>query len=308
MARFVRGNTPKSAYDVRRISRTAVSTESTPQAAEPLPENLVEAGAYPNATEGFEHGLVVLAMGRPYWLVPAAESHRLLVEPQRLEEVQRQLACYDRESVGWPPAPIRDPSADNRIEFFTPLLWAIAMLVVEAAHPHWIEAGAVDRDAIVHRYEVWRVATALALHGDVGHLVSNVFNGILVFSATVSTLGRRRGWTLIAVAGIVDNLASVALHAADPYRSLGASTAVFGAVGLLTGRALRLVAAATHPHRWRALFVPAVAGSTVLALYGAGGVHVDIVAHFTGFVAGTLLGLIFGGPRPAAISPPAVSE
>lgn len=276
-----------------------MSTESNPAAAETLPENLVEAGVYPNAADGFEHGLVVLAMGRPFWLLPAETGHRLLVEPNELEEVRRQLRCFDRESAGWPPAPIRDPAGANRVELFTPLLWSLGILAafwLETSHPRWVELGTLDNAAVFTRGEWWRIATALFLHADTGHLISNALNGILVFSATVTTLGRRRGWLLIAAAAVLGNLASAALHAPGEYRSMGASTAVFAAVGLLTGRALRVVLRAAHPHRWRALYIPAIAGFTVLALYGAGGVQIDAVAHLTGFLAGTGIGLAFARP------------
>jgi hypothetical protein len=65
--------------------------------------DLVEAGIYPTSEGGFEHGLVVLAMGQPYWLIPSEAGFRLLVEPGAFEEAREQLARFDRESVGWPP-------------------------------------------------------------------------------------------------------------------------------------------------------------------------------------------------------------
>ena len=54
----------------------------------------------------------------------------------------------------------------------------------------------------------------------------------MVFSAVVATFGLRASWGLIAGAAITGNLATVALHSGDDYRSLGASTAVFAALGL----------------------------------------------------------------------------
>jgi membrane associated rhomboid family serine protease len=84
-------------------------------------------------------------------------------------------------------------------------------------------------------------------------------------------------------------MAAIVNHA-GVYRSLGASTAVFGALGLLTGGAIRLVYRGNHPFRWRSLFVPVAAGLTVLGLYGAGDQRVDVVAHVTGFAAGLILG------------------
>jgi hypothetical protein len=45
------------------------------------------------------------------------------------------------------------------------------------------------------------------------------------------------------------------------------------------------------------LFVPAAAGLTVLALYGAGTGNVDVPAHASGFVTGAVMGF-FAGIRP----------
>jgi len=144
----------------------------------------------------------------------------------------------------------------------------------------------------------------LFLHADAGHVVSNALSGLLVFTAVLQTLGRLRGWLLIAAAALVGNLAVAAINYPAPYRSLGASTAIFAGVGLLTGRALRVVARSEHPHRWRALFVALASGLIVLALYGAGGVHIDLGAHVTGFIAGLAAGYLViaqpsGSPGPA---------
>jgi len=44
------------------------------------------------------------------------------------------------------------------------------------------------------------------------------------------------------------------------------------------------------PHRWRAVFVPLAAGLTLLGLFGAGDLRIDVGAHVTGFTAGLVLG------------------
>lgn len=271
-------------------------------ASEMPPVDLAEAGVYPSGQEGFEHGLVVLAMGRPFWLVPAPESggHRLLVEPDALTPAREQLARYDRESLRWPPPPIALPPI-HASDWTTPLCWAGAVMVVfklQTVRPDWTEAGLLDPAAMFERGEWWRAGTALFLHADLGHAISNALAGLLIFSAVLQTLGRLRGWLLIAAAAVAGNLAVAALNVGTPYRSLGASTAVFAGLGLLTGRALRVVARATHPHRWRGMFIAVASGLVVLALYGAGGVQVDLGAHVMGFVAGLALGFVAAMARP----------
>ena len=258
------------------------------------PADLVEAGVYPTGEEGFEHSLVVLAMGRACWLVPSPAGHRLLVEPEAFEHAREQLARFDHESIGWPPPPMVG-SPTHATDVIVPLLWAFGILAVflmQGERPGWITAGALDPAAIFERGEWWRVGTALFLHADAGHVLSNVLGGILIFTAVLQTLGRLGGWLLLAAASLAGNLASAAINYPAPYQSLGASTAIFAGVGLLTGRALRVVARANHPHRWRAMFVALASGVVVLALYGAGGVYVDLGAHVTGFVAGLAFGFV----------------
>jgi membrane associated rhomboid family serine protease len=265
-----------------------------------FPADLMEAGAYPTATEGFDHGLAVLALGYPYWLVQGGEGYRLLVESKALSAVREELACYDRESIGWPPEPASEPVPGRRAEFATPLLWAAAVYAVYVCQGQWpgrLEgAGALDAGAVFGRGEWWRIATALFLHADFGHLVSNEISGLFTFSAVVSTMGRRRGWLLLALASVTGNLAIVAVHHAVPYSSIGASTAIFAGLGLMSGRAIRMILRAPQPHPWRSVLVPLAAGATLLGLFGAGGVEVDVGAHLTGFSAGVLWGFAAGIP------------
>lgn len=258
----------------------------------------MDAGVYATQADGFVHSLVVLAMGEACWLVPAADGQHLRVEPAALDAVRRQLACFDRESVGWPPRLVVDAAPVRLRVPLSPLCWVLGVLAVFWAQGRWpglTEAGELDADRVLHHGEWWRAASALWLHGDVGHVVSNAGGGWLVFSAVVMTFGSGAGWWWIAVSAVTGNLAAVALHAGDDYRSLGASTAVFAGLGLLTGRALRVLSRSGPPRRWRAMGVPLASGLGVLGLFGAGGVNIDVLAHATGFVAGLAMGWAAGG-------------
>lgn len=258
---------------------------------------LAEAGVYATSSAGFERGLVALAIDAPFWLMPAGEGFRLLVRPEDAARVREQLGWFELESAGWPPPRIVEETPARRLDLFTPLLWVLAVMTsfwMQGWARGWTAAGAMDAGAVFERGEVWRPFTALFLHADVGHLVSNALSGLFVFSAVVTTMGRLRGWMLLASAAVAGNLAAAALHFGGEYRSLGASTAVFAALGLLTGRAVRAMMRVEHPQRWRAVFVPLAAGVAVLGLYGAGEQRVDVLAHVTGFAAGLGLGFVAG--------------
>jgi len=258
----------------------------------PSDDGLVEAGQFASEMEAAEHGLVVLAAGHPYWLQESPDGFRVLIEREGTERVRDQLAAYRRERVGWPPAPIVDPWTPGKSEFLTPLLWAVIVLGLfrmGGEFPDWVKRGVLDSRAVFEKGEVWRAVTALFLHADAAHVISNALNGLLIFPAVLSTLGRGKGWLLLLIASVIANLAVAAIHFPGDYRSLGASTAIFAGVGLLVGRGIWVAWRSRHPHRWRAIFASLAAGVAVLGLYGAGGQRVDVTAHLAGFLAGLVV-------------------
>jgi rhomboid protease GluP len=71
---------------------------------------------------------------------------------------------------------------------------------------------------------------------------------------------------------------------------VGASTAVFAALGLLSGMAWRqrLTLRERRWYRW----APLIAGICLLTLLGAGNAHVDVLGHALGFLFGLGVGWI----------------
>jgi rhomboid protease GluP len=258
------------------------------------PADLVEVGVYSSERAAFDRGLVVLAVGRPYWSETSEARVSLLVEPEIAPRVREQLMRFERENVDWPPRPLVE-TVTYPTDVITPLVWAAAVLAIfhfQATRPEWLALGALDAAAIFERGEWWRVGTALWLHADGAHVISNALSGIFLFTAVLKTFGRALGWLWIAVAAMLANLAIAALAYPTAYRSLGASTAIFAGLGLLTGRMVGGLVRADRRLRWRAVTVALGSGVVVLALYGAGGgaARVDVGAHVAGFVAGLALG------------------
>ncbi len=275
--------------------------ETAGSTAAPVPAGLAEAGVYATAGDGFDHGLVVLAMGLSFWLFPSDRGYRLLVDAPAAAAVQEELARFDRESAGWPPRPASGERPARSLDWPTPLAWALGVLAVFGCQGEWPgvleRAGVLDAGAVFGRGEWWRLATALFLHANTGHLVSNLLSGFFVLAAVVTTMGRARGWLLVALAAVAGNLAAAALHRGEPYQSLGASTAIFAGLGLLTGRAIRVLGRPERRHPWRAVIAPLAAGLALLGLFGTGDARTDVAAHAAGFTAGLILGLAAGLPR-----------
>lgn len=158
----------------------------------------------------------------------------------------------------------------------------------------WLSAGALDAGA---GREWWRALTALTLHLDQEHLLGNLLFGVLAGMAVGRLLGPGVAWASILGAAAIANYAEV-LVAPVTHRAVGASTAVFAALGLLAGLAWRrqLTLRQRLWYRWS----PLVAGICLLTLLGAGDAHVDVLGHALGFAAGVGGGWLYarsGMPR-----------
>lgn len=278
---------------------------------EPAPgEGWGEAGRYADANAGFEHGLVPLAMGLPYVLreraggeADAEPGYALLVPPEAEDAVRGQLELFDRENAGWPPAsPARIEAIPGRWRgaLFLSLVWAclvVACFAAQQGRPELTRALAMDARAVFSAGEAWRPFTALFLHANPEHLISNLPGGVFLFAVVMSVWGRAKGALLLGLSATAGNLAVGAAHFPSEYRSLGASTGLFAALGLLTGRALRaaLAGGAGKSRPWRTTLATLGAGATVLMLYGGGEAPVDVPAHASGFGVGFVAGCVFAG-------------
>lgn len=139
--------------------------------------------------------------------------------------------------------------------------------------------------------QYFRAVTALMLHQDEVHLAGNML-GLLIFGTAVcSVTGWGVGWLLVLVSGIAGNLFNAFMYESG-HVSIGASTAVFGAIGILAG--YQGFKYKSRPGRIRKVFIPFACGLALLGLLGSGGINVDIMAHLFGFVAGILIGSLYG--------------
>jgi len=147
----------------------------------------------------------------------------------------------------------------------------------------WLLRGRADAARLLDG-EWWRAFTALTLHGDAGHLLANVVFFGLFGTLVCRVVGPGVGLAGILVAGALGNLAN-SLARASTHRSLGASTAVFGAVGMLA--ALRFARETRTRMAWHALG----AALALVAMLGTDP-QTDVGAHWWGFVAGAGVGAL----------------
>ncbi|MDR2215554.1 MAG: rhomboid family intramembrane serine protease, partial [Nevskiaceae bacterium] len=109
---------------------------------------------------------------------------------------------------------------------YVALLVLVALAVVRGWWgPDTFQRGVLDPSAI-RAGQWWRAVTALTLHLDIAHLVSNLGAGVVFGWLASRRLGVGHAWLLTLLAASSSNLIEGWLGAAD-YRSVGASTAVF---------------------------------------------------------------------------------
>ncbi len=174
---------------------------------------------------------------------------------------------------------------------------------VSALGIDWVSAGALQVPPPGHGIEWWRAVTSLTLHQTPEHLLSNLAFGIAGGVLCTRLFGFGIGWLGILVAGILANLVEMTIGPLG-HSAIGASTAVFGSVGLLSGYAWQQ--RLTLRERWLYRWAPMIGGVSLLAVLGAGGEHVDVLGHLLGFLAGAMLGWLFalgGIPRSRHAAP-----
>src|SRR5262249_21470503 len=85
---------------------------------------------------------------------------------------------------------------------------------------------------LVRGGEWWRAVTALTLHADATHLAANMLFGALFTWFTAQLAGTGVASLAVLLSGALGNAANAALEPPE-HTSIGASTAVFGALGIL---------------------------------------------------------------------------
>lgn len=286
----------------RRPAPPAVRPSLWPRPGQRDLTPLLPGGESGQATEirAREWTLVLTAGGIPHVIRRQGAGYRLFVPRRRAEEALAEIAAYAAERRD---RVLPDPEAAPR----RPQVWASVLAwmgLVAAAwgvllgestlfgrRIPWRSLGSGDSAAMLAG-QWWRAATALCLHADPAHLFGNAACGALFLGLLCRETGLGLGFALTLAAGVAGNVLK-ALIQGPGMHFLGASTAVFGALGALGG--VRLAS------RWPPLSArrsaPAGAALMLLAMLGAGsedGGHVDLAGHLFGFAGGALLGLAVG--------------
>ena len=249
---------------------------------------------YPSEDEAYERAVVVLAMQSECEVAPEPpEGFAVLAEPARAAVVAREIAAYDEEqSQPHQPEPYIPTFPPGIIHAMVWVMLLATVFLWQQSHPGEVQRFTNSAVGLWAQAEWWRPITSLFLHADLEHLLGNAALGTLLGLWAAHAIGANLAWPLILLSGALGNTINTIVRATEDFSSLGASTAVFGALGLLTGiggfHAFRL------PSRAGPLrpLIPMVAGMILLAWFGGGGPRTDVTAHLCGFGVGTCLGPI----------------
>jgi membrane associated rhomboid family serine protease len=238
------------------------------------------------------YGLVLSSSGISHRVKRGEKGWDLLVEEGDYDEALRSLDEYLEENEDLPPA---GESPPEEYGWTFAGIWVSVMLVawhitITMGSDGHTFAKAYGSSAMhILRGELHRTVTSLMIHASPLHLAGNVLGIGLFGTAVCSITGWGVGWLMILSTGVSGNLINALLHRTG-HVSVGASTAVFGAIGILAAhqfmRKFRL------PGQRMRAWLPLAGGVALLGLLG-GGQHVDLTAHLFGFVTGILLGGLY---------------
>jgi membrane associated rhomboid family serine protease len=235
-----------------------------------------------------EYALVLRSVGIGCEVRPLDGGFALVVAPWDAERAREQLELYRHEN---PVRPARfEPRRKAADGLICASLYGTAILVVDVLQDHqafsfdWLEAGKAQA-GLIRQGEWWRTLTALSLHADSVHLAGNLVFGLVFGFLAGQLLGWGLAWCAMLLAGALGNALNAFLQGPG-HTSVGASTAVFAAVGILAFYAWKHRESPVN--RW----VPLGGGIALLAFLGMGGERTDIAAHLTGFASGGLLGAL----------------
>ena len=239
--------------------------------------------------QALDWSLVLLSQGIESILerVPEADGWRLVVggnDSQRALQALRQYRTENRAPV-W-----RQRVAWTGLIFdWRNLAWFLLLIVIfvlgETRFSFLRGAGVMDSRA-VWSGQWWRLFTAITLHRDLPHLVSNITVGIVLLGLALGSFGSGIGLLACYLAGVAGNVAGLFLHAGG-HRSLGASGMIFGALGLLSGQMIGMVHSGLTARQLTLRGL--LSGLLFLVLFGLNP-DTDIVAHIGGFLTGVFLG------------------
>jgi membrane associated rhomboid family serine protease len=242
-----------------------------------------------------DRALVLRAVGIDYVTHTAAGEFLIIVPAREVARAQQELSAYEKENPATiAPAMIESPRP-NRISWPGLLIFVVLLPTFHYMHLHltggidWLVAGKTHAGMILHG-QLWRTVTALTLHSGVSHLIGNLIVGAGFAHFVSQRLGTGVAWFGIVIGGAFGNFINAVIQPTN-HTSIGASTAVFAALGITSAIVWRTRSSPSTAAWVR--YAPIIAGIILLGFLGTGGERTDVAAHIAGFATGIGLGVTF---------------
>ena len=237
-----------------------------------------------------ELALVLIARDLPFQRQAGLQGWELWVPLADAPAAATELTLYRQENlkpVGVRPLEEVGAGRAGVLWYVATLAAVFFALYADLFDRDWLAAGRLEAGPLWDG-EWWRAVTALTVHLELGHLGGNLAFGAFYGYFVGRYLGHGVGWLAVLLAASGANALNAWVQS-PAQRSIGASTAVFAALGMLATSTWRRGYLRGTP--WRARIAPIVAAIGLLAFTGTAGENTDLGAHLFGFIAGLAAGL-----------------
>jgi membrane associated rhomboid family serine protease len=256
-----------------------------------------------------DHALVLEARGIASGIAVALGQHIVLAPVEDAEKARAEIDKYVRENQLWSQRDQVPETLERSVA--AAAVYVGVLLAIDLAARRggfgldWWRAGVADA-ALIRGGAWWRAITALGLHADFLHLASNAAFGAAFGVMLSQSIGFGLAWLAFVATGGIGNGLNAWLQSPS-HSSIGASTAVFGMLGVQVAHdwVRRRQIHYNLFRRW----APIAVGAALLAWLGGDGRQIDpnslpdpvgnisvavpsidVWAHVLGFATGVLVG------------------
>ncbi|MCP4748846.1 MAG: rhomboid family intramembrane serine protease [Desulfobacteraceae bacterium] len=243
-------------------------------------------------TQARTYELVLKAMAIPHHVYRKRSGRVIEVSSGQRRAAVKAIRLYRIEN---PESITAQP--ENRLSIaktYSAIYFVAALVTIHAAvydgyeRKVFFDTYSADAASIL-KGQVYRCVSALLFHIDWAHLLGNTA-GLLIFGTAVASLcGWGIGWLMIVSAAAMANLIT-ALWYGSNHSAVGASTALFAAVGICSVISLSL--RINRKEDYKRAMLPLMGGMAFLAYMGSSP-NSDLAGHLFGFISGLAAGAVY---------------
>ncbi len=248
-----------------------------------------------------EWALVLQSMAIASVIRMDEEGWFIWVENHDFIKSENAIQIYEKENRNFISSSIRGIRKKDPFQISFPILLMMAMIAIfySITGPYdrssiWFDRGTSIAE-ITTLHEPWRAVTSLTLHADTTHLLGNLISGSLFASALASRIGYGTSGIMLFFTGFAGNYCNALWHYSRGnlfHGSVGFSTAIFGAIGLLAILQWKINKDESQKLSNYEWVKPIIGGIVLFGMLGTSS-RADLGAHIFGFLFGILFGLLF---------------